>query len=187
MNLRVAHSLVVSALVAGAVVLASPRPARADVAPQDACTAPGQPCMNAAPDYHTDGTCTASTCLRTVPDGDGGVTTMEYACNLCKAASNVDAGSEDAGGEDASSEDAASEDAAGDGPPIDEIDSGAADGASEGSGGDDSGCSCALGGGPARGAGGERARRADAFGLAILGLGTAVASLRRGRRRRVRR
>jgi MYXO-CTERM domain-containing protein len=60
--------------------------ARADVAPPDSCTAPGQPCMNAGPQYDRAGTCVAATCTRTVPAPDGGSMSMSYACNRCQAA-----------------------------------------------------------------------------------------------------
>lgn len=62
------------------------RPARADVPPPDACTAPGQPCTNAGPGHDQAGVCTESTCTRTVPAPDGGTMSMSYACNLCKVA-----------------------------------------------------------------------------------------------------
>lgn len=62
----------------------TPRPARADIPPPDACTAPGQPCNNAGPSHDQAGTCTESTCTKTVPSADGGTMQMMYACNLCK-------------------------------------------------------------------------------------------------------
>jgi MYXO-CTERM domain-containing protein len=58
--------------------------ARADLAPPDTCTSPGQPCQSAGPQYNQPGTCTASTCQRSVPSADGGRTSMSYACDLCE-------------------------------------------------------------------------------------------------------
>ena len=58
--------------------------ARADVPPPDLCTSPGQSCQNAGPQYNQAGTCVATTCTKTIPDGDGGTTTMTYDCNLCQ-------------------------------------------------------------------------------------------------------
>lgn len=58
--------------------------ARADVPPPDLCTSPGQPCQNAGTQYNQSGTCTATTCTKTLPNGDGGTTTMTYDCNLCR-------------------------------------------------------------------------------------------------------
>ena len=57
--------------------------ARADVAPPDACTAPGQPCQKAGPQYDQAGVCTTSLCTKYMPGPDGG-TTMRYNCNLCE-------------------------------------------------------------------------------------------------------
>ena len=59
--------------------------ARADVAPPDLCTSPGQSCQNAGSQYNQAGTCVATTCTKTIPSGDGGPTTMTYDCNLCQA------------------------------------------------------------------------------------------------------
>src|SRR5262245_19364868 len=56
-------------------------PARADLAPPDHCTAPGQPCQNAGPQFNQAGTCTATTCTRQVPAPDGGMMPMSYDCN----------------------------------------------------------------------------------------------------------
>lgn len=58
--------------------------ARADIPPPDACTSPDQPCQNAGAQHNQAGTCTATTCTRTLPNGDGGTTTMTYDCNLCR-------------------------------------------------------------------------------------------------------
>jgi MYXO-CTERM domain-containing protein len=59
--------------------------ARADVAPPDACTSPGQPCQTAGVQYNQPGTCTATTCTRSVRNADGGFTPISYACDLCQA------------------------------------------------------------------------------------------------------
>lgn len=68
--------------------------ARADVPPPDLCTSPGQPCQNAGAQYNQAGTCAATTCTKTVPNGDGGTTTMTYDCNLCRT---VDGGTSGGG------------------------------------------------------------------------------------------
>jgi len=68
--------------------------ARADVPPPDLCTSPGQPCQNAGTQYNQSGTCTATTCTKTLPNGDGGTTTMTYDCNLCRT---VDGGTSGGG------------------------------------------------------------------------------------------
>jgi MYXO-CTERM domain-containing protein len=59
--------------------------ARADLAPPDSCSSPGQPCQNAGAAYNQSGTCTAATCQRSVPNADGGLTSMSYACDVCQA------------------------------------------------------------------------------------------------------
>jgi MYXO-CTERM domain-containing protein len=58
--------------------------ARADVPPPDLCTSPGQSCQNAGAQHNQAGTCVATTCMKTVPDDDGGTMTMTYDCNLCR-------------------------------------------------------------------------------------------------------
>lgn len=58
--------------------------ARADIPPADACTSPEQPCQVAGPHYDQPGLCKVATCAKGVPDGDGGITTMTYACNRCQ-------------------------------------------------------------------------------------------------------
>lgn len=82
--------LVIASGVAG-------RNARADLAPPDMCTAPGQPCLNAPPTYNVSGTCVATTCTRNVPT-DGGMMSMTYDCNRCKAPSDGGGGSGGASG-----------------------------------------------------------------------------------------
>src|SRR5689334_9872357 len=67
-----------------AIVTLGATRARADVPPPDLCTSPGQPCQNAGPQNNQAGTCTATTCMKTIPDGDGGTTTMTYDCSLCR-------------------------------------------------------------------------------------------------------
>jgi hypothetical protein len=66
----------------------------ADVPPPDLCTSPGQPCQNAGAQFDQAGTCVATTCMKTVPTGDGGATTMTYDCNLCRT---VDGGTSGGG------------------------------------------------------------------------------------------
>jgi MYXO-CTERM domain-containing protein len=69
------------------VVLASaPGVVRADLAPPNECTSPGQPCQTAGTQYNQAGTCVATTCTKSVPNSDGGRTPMSYACDLCQAA-----------------------------------------------------------------------------------------------------
>jgi hypothetical protein len=74
--------VVVACSVIGLLQVAWRSPARADIAPRDACTAPGQPCNTAGPTFDQPGICTATTCTRSVP------TPMTYACNLCQVASS---------------------------------------------------------------------------------------------------
>jgi MYXO-CTERM domain-containing protein len=81
------------------LVVAGVGVARADVAPPDACTAPGQPCQNAGPaPYKQAGTCVAATCYRSVPNADGGRTSMSYDCSLCQAGGAGGNGGSAAGG-----------------------------------------------------------------------------------------
>ena len=63
-------------LVVGAVLGVGVGVARADVAPPDTCTSPGQPCQNAGAENNQAGTCVASTCQRSVPNADGGRTSI---------------------------------------------------------------------------------------------------------------
>src|SRR3569623_1560333 len=86
-------SLIVVAVVMG--TLGGAGAARAAVAPRDACTSPGQPCQVAGPNYDQPGICQTSTCLKSVPDGDGGRTTISYACNLCMQVGGGPAGAGD--------------------------------------------------------------------------------------------
>lgn len=71
--------------------------ARADLAPPDSCSSPGQPCQNAGASNDQAGTCTATTCTKRVQPVDGGSETMAYACNLCQAPPS-DAGNNATGG-----------------------------------------------------------------------------------------
>jgi MYXO-CTERM domain-containing protein len=57
-----------------AIVTVGANRARADVPPPDLCTSPGQPCQNAGANANQAGTCMATTCTKTIPDGDGGTT-----------------------------------------------------------------------------------------------------------------
>jgi len=81
------------ALSLAAVTVGASR-ARADVPPPDLCTSPGQPCQSAGAQYNQAGTCTATTCTRTVPSGDGGTMPMTYNCNRCQT---VDGGTSGGG------------------------------------------------------------------------------------------
>ena len=76
--------LVAAAAVVVTLAVAATR-ARADVPPPDLCTAPGQSCMNAGPQFNGAGTCVATTCTKQVPAPDGGMMPMTYDCNLCTA------------------------------------------------------------------------------------------------------
>jgi hypothetical protein len=58
--------------------------ARADLAPPDSCSSPGQPCQTAGAQYDQAGTCVATTCSRLVHAADGGTTPLSYACDLCQ-------------------------------------------------------------------------------------------------------
>lgn len=78
--------LMVAAIVVG--VLGGAGTAWADLAPRDACTSPGQPCQAAGPNFDQAGTCQATTCTKGLPDGNGGITTTTYACNLCVGGGN---------------------------------------------------------------------------------------------------
>ena len=86
-------SLIVVAVVMG--TLGGAGAARADLAPRDACTSPGQPCQVAGPNYDQPGTCQTTTCMKSLPDGDGGRSITSYACNLCM---QVGGGTAGAGG-----------------------------------------------------------------------------------------
>lgn len=69
--------------------------ARADLAPPDSCSSPGQPCQNAGAGNDQVGSCVATTCTRQVRGADGGLTPMTYGCNACQlsgAAGNSGAG-----------------------------------------------------------------------------------------------
>ena len=77
------HLAAAAAMVAALAVGATR--ARADLAPPDTCTAPGQPCMNAGPQFNGAGTCVAMTCTKQVPAADGGTTSLTYDCNRCTA------------------------------------------------------------------------------------------------------
>src|SRR4051794_32392573 len=74
-------SLLVAVFVGG--IVCGQGAAWADLAPPDACTSPGQPCQVAGPQYDQPGTCQMTTCTKSLPDGNGGVSTTTYACNLC--------------------------------------------------------------------------------------------------------
>jgi hypothetical protein len=90
------HLWAVAAVVATLAIGATR--ARADVAPPDTCTAPGQSCTNAGPQFNQAGTCVATTCTRQVPSPDGGTTSMTYDCNRCTAGGTGGSGGAGAGG-----------------------------------------------------------------------------------------
>lgn len=83
---------VVALALAGGLLMTVP--ARADLAPPDACAEAqlGKACENASVDGKMDqpGTCQKAKCTRATPSGS-----MEYDCHLCKAGS---AKKEDDGG-----------------------------------------------------------------------------------------
>jgi len=58
--------------------------ARADVAPPDVCTSPGQPCQNGGPQFNQAGICVGMTCTKMVPAADGGQMSISYVCNRCQ-------------------------------------------------------------------------------------------------------
>lgn len=89
-----------SYLTTVATLLAAPllaAPAHADLPPPDGCDTPGSSCNNAGPDYNEPGTCTKQKCQRSRPSEDGGITTIEYDCNVC-ARSDRSATSSTSGG-----------------------------------------------------------------------------------------
>src|SRR5262249_46561263 len=65
--------------------------ARADVAPPDMCTSPGQPCQTAGPGHNQAGTCMPATCSRAVHT-DKGFEIDRYGCNRCEMGSPVTGG-----------------------------------------------------------------------------------------------
>jgi MYXO-CTERM domain-containing protein len=85
-TMNVMRSILTSVAFVAFAVAVLGAPAQADIPPPDACTAPGQPCANAGPAHDQAGTCTMSTCTKTVPSPDGGTMSMSYQCNLCKVA-----------------------------------------------------------------------------------------------------
>ena len=72
--------------------------ARADVAPPDSCTTPGQPCTNAGPQFDQAGTCVTATCTKQVPAPTGGTMSMTYDCNHCAAGGAAGDGAGGSGG-----------------------------------------------------------------------------------------
>lgn len=139
----------------GLASFAVPVTARADVPPPDACMnmAVGDACTNAGPNADQPGTCTASTCSRSTPDGS----VSSYDCVLCMSqagtgGSGGGGGSSGSGGSDAS----------------------ATGGSSAGAGGandkDNGGCSCNIG---------ERARSSFAA-LVVVALSLLTMRRRRG-------
>ena len=72
--------------------------ARADIAPPDSCSSPGQPCQNAGTGYNQAGTCVATTCTKQVRSSDGGLTPMTYSCNACQPSGAAGGGGTGTGG-----------------------------------------------------------------------------------------
>jgi MYXO-CTERM domain-containing protein len=76
--------------------------ARADIAPPDLCTSPGQPCQNAGAVINNQpgqpGLCTATTCAKSTRNTDGGFTSTSYACNRCLPTDAGTASSDGSGG-----------------------------------------------------------------------------------------
>jgi MYXO-CTERM domain-containing protein len=140
--------------------------ARADVAPPDLCTSPGQPCQSAGPQYNSAGICTMTTCTRSIANPDGGARIpMSYACNLCMAA---DAGTTGAGG---SSTGAAGSSAGAGGSSTGAGGSSAGTAGSTGAAGSTSKSSGGSSGCAVAGQGVGRTGAVFAFGLAGLALG----------------
>jgi hypothetical protein len=129
--------------------------ARADVAPANTCTGPGQSCANAPPDYKTAGTCKASTCYRSLPAPDGGRQSMPYDCTLCEASNgNAGAGGGGAGaagsaGTGAGGAGTAGSAGAGGGTAAGGASAAGSAGATSAASNDESGCNCVVS--PARG------------------------------------
>jgi len=93
---RSGHLAAVLAVIATLTVAATR--ARADLAPPDSCTAPGQTCTNAGPQHDQAGTCVATTCTKQVPAPDGGTMPMTYDCNKCTAGGAGGSGGGNGGG-----------------------------------------------------------------------------------------
>jgi MYXO-CTERM domain-containing protein len=72
--------------------------ARADIAPPDSCSSPGQPCQNAGSAYNEAGSCVATTCTKQVRTADGGLSPMTYSCNLCQIPGSGGSGGTGTGG-----------------------------------------------------------------------------------------
>jgi MYXO-CTERM domain-containing protein len=87
------RSAITGAAIAILVAVSGEGAARADIPPADACTAPGQPCQNAGPNYDQPGSCVAATCQKGHLE-DGGVVYTPYDCHLCRG----DGGSGGGGG-----------------------------------------------------------------------------------------
>ena len=82
--MKTSRFIALAVVALAVVVVVGAGTGRADVAPPDSCTSPGQPCQNAGSQYNQAGTCVATTCTKSVPGPDGGLTPMSYACNLCR-------------------------------------------------------------------------------------------------------
>lgn len=100
--MRTIASIVSSVAVVGAALLATlvigGAVARADLAPPDTCTSPGQPCQNAGATYNQAGSCVAATCTKQIRSSDGGLTPMSYSCNACQISGAAGTGGTGAAG-----------------------------------------------------------------------------------------
>jgi len=140
--------------------------ARADIAPPDLCTSPGQPCQNAGAVINNQpgqpGLCTATTCAKSTRNTDGGFTSTSYACNRCLP---EDAGTASSDGGSAGS--AGASGAGGSPGSGGSTGSGSAGSSGSTKSGGSSGCAIAAGRADHRGSGG-------ALVLVALGLMAAV-------------
>ena len=99
--MRTIASIVSSVAVVGAALLVTlviGGVARADLAPPDTCSSPGQPCQNAGPAYNQAGSCVAATCTKQIRSSDGGLTPVSYSCNACQVSGAAGTGGTSASG-----------------------------------------------------------------------------------------
>jgi uncharacterized protein (TIGR03382 family) len=99
MRIMTSTQFSVAALVASlATLVTGGGVARADIAPPDSCSSPGQPCQNAGTGYNQAGSCVATTCTKQVRSSDGGLTPMTYSCDVCQASGAAGSGGTGTGG-----------------------------------------------------------------------------------------
>ena len=99
MRIMTSTQFSVAALVASlATLVTGGGVARADIAPPDSCSSPGQPCQNAGTGYNQAGSCVATTCTKQVRSSDGGLTPMTYSCDVCQASGASGSGGTGTGG-----------------------------------------------------------------------------------------